>query len=115
MEDLAIGTKVYLEGQGEQIESIDRQFYAMNSDIGLTSRLSTAIAGQRSRNKYLLWAVYALVFLCLFYILSSVFSWLSPLDKAEVAGALKPSGLTASKNATDTSGSSPSDPLLNNL
>lgn len=112
MEDLAIGTKINLASQGEQLERTESQFYSLNQDVDLTSRLSLAIASQRSRNKYVLWAVYALVLLCLLYILSSVFSWLAPLDSAEAVGDIKASGLPVPKSPAT---GSPSDSQLNNL
>lgn len=110
MEDLAIGTKINLESQGEQLESTESQFYSLNQDVDLTSRLSLAIASQRSRNKYVLWAVYALIFLVGIYVLSTVFSWLAPLDSAEAAGTIKPSGVPV----PDGKGA-PADSQLNNL
>lgn len=97
MEALAIGAKVNLEGQGHQLERSYKQLDGVQSDIGLSSRLLNAIEAQRRRNKYVLWAIYALLFICFIYIMSWFFSWTAPLDSAH----LQPLGRAAPRSSTD--------------
>ena len=67
MEDLAVGMKSNLKGQGEQMERTRKDLRGIKSDAGLSKRFLLAIETQRKKNKYLLWFIYALlIFLALF-------------------------------------------------
>lgn len=84
MSDMALGAKVNLEGQGQQLEQSYKVLKGVQSDIGLSSRFLNAIEAQRRRNKYVLWAVYALLLLAFLYMVSWYFAWLTPLDSANL-------------------------------
>ena len=43
MEDLAVGMKTNLKGQGEQIEKIRRDLRGIKNDVGLSGRFLNAI------------------------------------------------------------------------
>ena len=78
MEDYAVGMKTNLKGQGEQIEKVRKDLRGINNDVGVSGRLLNAIEKQRRKNKYVLWAVYALLFSLFLYILYWKFGWILP-------------------------------------
>ena len=43
MEDLAVGMKTNLKGQGEQIEKVRKDLRGINNDVGISGRLLNAI------------------------------------------------------------------------
>ena len=77
---MAIATKVNLKGQGEQFDLTSKYLHGIETDVSLSSRLLSAIEAQRRRNKYVLWAIYALLFVLLIYVLKWYFSWLTPIS-----------------------------------
>ena len=76
MEDLAVGMKTNLKGQGEQIEKVRRDLRGIKNDVGLSGRLLNMIEVQRRKNKYVLWAIYALLISLFLYILYWKFGWI---------------------------------------
>lgn len=78
MEDLAVGIKTNLKGQGEQMERIRRDMRGIRNDVSLSTRLLNAIEVQRKKNKCVLYAVYSLLILLFVFIIWWKFSWLLP-------------------------------------
>ena len=70
MEDVAVGIKTNLKGQSEQMEKIRSDMRGIRNDVSLSGRLLNAIEKQRRKNKYVIWAVYALLFFLVFFLLA---------------------------------------------
>ena len=83
MEDLAVGMKTNLKGQGEQIEKVRRDLRGIKNDVGLSGRLLNMIEVQRRKNKYVLWAIYALLISLFLYILYWKFGWIVQSGESE--------------------------------
>lgn len=83
MEDLAVGMKTNLKGQSEQMEKIRGDLRGIRNDVGLSGKLLNAIEVQRRKNKYVLWAIYALLFSLVLFILWWNFGWLIPTGSNE--------------------------------
>ena len=65
------------------MEKIRKDLRGIKNDVGLSGRFLNAIEVQRRKNKYLLWAIYALLLSLFFYILYWKFGWIISSGEAE--------------------------------
>ena len=69
-QDMANDIKVNLAGQHEQLRGrVLGNLFDIQKETSISGRLLLAIERQRSRNKYVLWAVYGLIGLVILFIL----------------------------------------------
>ena len=65
------------------MEKIRKDLRGIKNDVGLSGRFLNAIEVQRRKNKYLLWAIYALLLSLFFYILYWKFGWIVSSGETE--------------------------------
>lgn len=63
MEDLAVGMKSNLKGQGQQIDKTRKDLRGIKSDAGLSKRFLKGIEERRKKNKYIVYSIFALLIL----------------------------------------------------
>lgn len=78
-EDMAADIKINLAGQRERMQNNTlRNLQDIQNQAGVAGKLLSMIKRQRQKNKYVLWAVYALIGCLVIFILFQTFGWMIP-------------------------------------
>ena len=82
---MANDIKVNLKGQSDRMNNQTlNNLYDIQNQAGVSGKLLMMIKAQRQKNKYVLWAVYFLLFLLAFFVFYRIFGFLIPDLSSEV-------------------------------